>query len=114
MRISDWSSDVCSSDLGEPEHVLELADVLADDRGRHAQIACRLGEATAFSHAHKRVELVQIPDRRHASHPKLLSADRKSVVLGKRGTVRVDLGGGRVIKKQKAAEKQCTRKQQKQ
>src|SRR3546814_1025672 len=27
MRISDWSSDVCSSDLGDPKYV----DVWADD-----------------------------------------------------------------------------------
>src|SRR3546814_7009788 len=34
MRISDWSSDVCSSDLGPPDHRRQLRDALRD-RGRN-------------------------------------------------------------------------------
>src|SRR3546814_14578348 len=68
MRISDWSSDVCSSDL----HL----DV---DRQFHA------GHHQSAAHRH----LGTLP------------ADRKSVVLGKSVSVRVDLGGRRIIKKKK-------------
>src|SRR3546814_8855336 len=66
MRISDWSSDWCSSDRrrikcpafrrqhdlaglaheqGDVEAGLELADLVADRRRRHAQFGCRSLEA---------------------------------------------------------------------
>src|SRR3546814_15755597 len=32
MRISDWSSDVCSSDLGRVEQIGEIAELVADLR----------------------------------------------------------------------------------
>src|SRR3546814_13971911 len=68
MRISDWSSDVCSSDLERPR--AWPLDALFDDR----RPADRLGI--------RRWQL-----------------DRKSVVQGKSVSVRVDLGGRRIIKK---------------
>src|SRR3546814_13623177 len=85
LRISDWSSDVCSSDL--------LA---------YGEIPYREGPL-----AKKDKELILIavfaspvapqPDamRRHIR-------DRKSVVEGKSVSVRVDLGGRRFIKKQRS------------
>src|SRR3546814_17877999 len=43
---------------------------------------------------------------RHSVQPKpLLQRDRKRVVQGKGGSVRVDLGGCRIIKKKKSREK---------
>src|SRR3546814_7800994 len=36
MRISDWSSDVCSSDLGDAEAALFERDVLCAAGARHA------------------------------------------------------------------------------
>src|SRR3546814_2474849 len=48
MRISDWSSDVCSSDLGEPadtrhaEHC--LADGVVDEPGQRRLIHLRRGD----------------------------------------------------------------------
>src|SRR3546814_19114455 len=70
MRISDWSSDVCSSDLGLRHEVPAPRDRLrqaqGDGRGRENRAA---------------------------------GADRKSVVLGKSVSVRVDLGGRRIITK---------------
>src|SRR3546814_15830512 len=68
MRISDWSSDVCSSDLGRGGVV------------RAGDMAC--------SSASPRRRAVRAP-----------SADRKSVVQGKSVSVRVELGGRRIIKK---------------
>src|SRR3546814_16441462 len=32
MRISDWSSDVCSSDLEGQEHLVVFAEIFGDDR----------------------------------------------------------------------------------
>src|SRR3546814_20273562 len=39
--------------------------------------------------------------RRGTSRRRAYTTDRKSVVLGKRGSVRVDLGGRRIIKKKR-------------
>src|SRR3546814_13542635 len=95
MRISDWSSDVCSSDLGlKPssagkQNFLEAREVLDLDLDGVALVtlsACESGlgrvtdgdEVLGFTRA----------------------LDRKSVVSGKSVSVRVDLGGRRIIKKQ--------------
>src|SRR3546814_18984819 len=39
MRISDWSSDVCSSDLAESVAVGQLAGAVAGARGQEAVVA---------------------------------------------------------------------------
>src|SRR3546814_20151752 len=94
MRISDWSSDVCSSDLvrfldgnedqarrkeggddGDPEHRPEVI-------GRQPHQPDR---QTRPEESADRVERL---------------ADRKSVVSGKSVSVSVDLGGRRILKKQ--------------
>src|SRR3546814_14385018 len=103
MRISDWSSDVCSSDLSSgkeitPQQIGDLfeATYLAPDR------------PFAF------VEHRSVPDT-HATEMRQITAtieqagvrreiqgsgeDRKSVVEGKSVSVRVDLGGVRIFKK---------------
>src|SRR3546814_12189526 len=105
MRISDWSSDVCSSDL---------PDALIGISGR-ARALHRIAHGRALPEP----ELLKLRVG-HAFHPlpdlarmladHLLSSaqsgvlgcgDRKSVVSGKRVAVRVDLGGRRTIKKKK-------------
>src|SRR3546814_1307938 len=100
MRISDWSSDVCSSDLRRPpraprHHV---------SRRRHERLS------------RQRARLLPSPVRRWRRLPADLpalgtepdryggagrSGDRKSVVEGKSVSVRVDLGGRRILKKNK-------------
>src|SRR3546814_20777795 len=99
MRISDWSSDVCSSDLqiqalvfarGHPRAVDgdQLAQRLQEVRGR------KLGKGqTPGAPLH--------PPRILVGPEGVDRADRKSVVEGKRVSVRVDLGGRRVSKKKK-------------
>src|SRR3546814_11299756 len=96
MRISDWSSDVCSSDL-DPVHAGTL-NVEAPIRVRVtaagadtaiADIARLMGEA-----AQGKSRYVRIADRAARYY-----ADRKSVVEGKSVSVRVDIGGRRIIKK---------------
>src|SRR3546814_13669667 len=86
MRISDWSSDVCSSDL-EPNaerrlgHYSEGIPSIEPLQSRfHAAASKRIGAVLKSS---------------------LMLSDRKSVVEGKSVSVRVDLGGRRVIKKKK-------------
>src|SRR3546814_13889841 len=85
MRISDWSSDVCSSDqpnVWSVEDVMSRAArpgkrvLLLDDTGTWR------GVGTAWHLAEQGHEV-----------------DRKCVVEGKSVSVRVDLGGRRFIKK---------------
>src|SRR3546814_4506813 len=83
-RISDWSSDVCSSDL----------PFLAGGVFGFFAVWLRrwLSETPVFEAMHARKELADgLP----------LRLDRKSVVSGKSVSVRVDLGGRRIIKKKK-------------
>src|SRR3546814_18811035 len=88
MRISDWSSDVCSSDLwrilcttGAQSGDLSLHDLISTGSPDHA--AAAIGGDAPF---------IQI----YTS-----GTDRKSVAEGKSVSVRVDLGGRRIIKKKK-------------
>src|SRR3546814_19177936 len=76
MRISDWSSDVCSSDLLVEGH----------HRG------CCIWWVAAVSRS------IGLQVARTAG-PALGCRDRKSVVEGKRVSVSVDPGGRRIIKK---------------
>src|SRR3546814_20681530 len=93
MRISDWSSDVCSSDL----KIILPADATDDppvgkpvghdsaERGHHHGIVhkARL-DALATLERLVTIEIV---------------GDRKRVVSGKSVSDSVDLGGSRIIKK---------------
>src|SRR3546814_12000934 len=76
MRISDWSSDVCSSDLP--------TDNAAAPRRRRGCPPSQAGSSSC---------------RRDWRGPNRCARDRKSVVSGKSVSVRVDLGGRRIIKK---------------
>src|SRR3546814_15519833 len=85
MRISDWSSDVCSSDLiAVRGDLLRLLRQHAVQRARQFEAA----EIEGLAAAH--VDL--------AGDSALDHVDRKSVVSGKSVSVRVDLGGRRIMK----------------
>src|SRR3546814_710709 len=82
MRISDWSSDVCSSDLrqvGVMQHIQQL------DEERHFL------HRTAFHQGQDKLTRLQA-DKKIG-----VFADRQSVVSGKSVSVRVDIGGRRII-----------------
>src|SRR3546814_12470911 len=87
MRISDWSSDVCSSDLNPPRPTAPRHP------GQHAW------RGSAMSHRPAGVGLRHIPGRAVAYMVAAVALDRKSVVSGKSVSVRVDLGGRRIIQK---------------
>src|SRR3546814_16586238 len=98
MRISDWSSDVCSSDLGTPP-----PRVRCGSAGR----GCRR-RPSGLSHADRlsreyRWPRPDLPARRPYGAAGAPSGrpDRKSVGEGKSVSVRVDLGGRRYLKKKK-------------
>src|SRR3546814_15157786 len=97
MRISDWSSDVCSSDL-----LIATRDV----RDLHRVVVHDVGEVIGGEPVrledHEVVEgRVLDLDRTAEQIVHDRRADRKSVVEGKSVSVRVDLGGRRIIKKKK-------------
>src|SRR3546814_18348839 len=115
MRISDWSSDVCSSDLRiEADAVQDpLSSARAPQqewlgplRSRRAAESHPGGRCSARTDGQPasgtRQPFPEIAQRYAPAEAK----DRKSVVSGKSVSVRVDLGGRRIIKKktQKANE----------
>src|SRR3546814_12763044 len=112
MRISDWSSDVCSSDL------------IAKASGSVASTAAPPTLSDSTTMLHSSGESIRAPKSRSGQRSRGLASkrgrrgtqplrdgatrraarpgkDRKSVVQGKSVSVRVDLGGRRIIKKNK-------------
>src|SRR3546814_13235569 len=98
MRISDWSSDVCSSDL-QIFLVVDLAQI--DILGHRGGFDARLAARPQFGLLRR--EAVGSLER-----PCRYFEDRKSVVSGKSVSVRVKLGGCRSIKKKKKNQRYLT------
>src|SRR3546814_14400852 len=109
MRISDWSSDVCSSDLGKQGSLRDARGKLLFSMVEYARklkprailIENVKALQSAPNLAGKRGGVVQVLKQELESLGDKVSTDRKSVVIGKRVSVRVDLGGRRLIKKKK-------------
>src|SRR3546814_20189279 len=114
MRISDWSSDVCSSDLrrlltpsnfpssrcndGEPPQKFPWTQATTQLRRDARRVDGGARDRLVPDHRRgvdRRQEPTRLPHQR----------DRKSVVKGKSVSVRVDLGGSRIIKKKKKKKK---------
>src|SRR3546814_18331621 len=100
MRISDWSSDVCSSDLRRIAEVEPEPRTLDDHFGQRRDVA----QAKVEPLPRDRVNAVRrVADERDAvgddrrAVMKAERIDRKSVVEGKSVSVSVDLGGRRLI-----------------
>src|SRR3546814_2943919 len=92
LRISVWSSDVCSSDLGGADDL----DLRIAGKHRRHQLAhqCGIVDHQNADPCHCLL-LCLVLSRVARNEPR----DRKSVVEGKRVSVSVDLGGRRIIKK---------------
>src|SRR3546814_18047734 len=120
MRISDWSSDVCSSDLlhvGDIDVEAEPLDRRAPEARHGVEFGARrqIGQHADDTHADfvfdpeitaRQGNQAQAPAIfATASDEDLLAIlirqNRKSVVQGKSVSVRDDLGGRRIIKKKK-------------
>src|SRR3546814_15584468 len=98
MRISDWSSDVCSSDLLTAEQVATQWKVSREDQDAFAlqshQRALAAQQAGEFTDEILPIDVVRRTPNLHTGKV-TEQQDRKSVVWGKSGSVRVDLGGRR-------------------
>src|SRR3546814_14821167 len=110
MRISDWSSDVCSSDLGKVSRNEDSCSIRQPRnsparRRKASDVLGALGKSARDSGDVATVPIsVDNNSRLFADSLRqrnLRSLDRKSVVKGQSASVRVDLGGRRIIKKQK-------------
>src|SRR3546814_19820892 len=85
MRISDWSSDVCSSDLTISSFTSSSSFSLI------IIVSSALSTLATLQYAF----IARSPSHEESD----VAEDRKSVVEGKSVSVRVDLGGRRIIKK---------------
>src|SRR3546814_17995486 len=95
MRISDWSSDVCSSD----QHRADLRPPGAGRRALQGREAGGHRESEGLPQRGRQVRAARPrPERRQEPGLDLLREDRKSGVSGKSVSVRVDFGGRRIIK----------------
>src|SRR3546814_12931464 len=95
MRISDWSSDVCSSDL-EWLHLVDLNGAV-EGHPVNGEAVSRILDAMTIP-----VQLgggIRDMATIEMWLQKGVRRDRKSVVSGKSVSGRVDLGGRRIIKK---------------
>src|SRR3546814_15183328 len=95
MRISAWSSDVCSSDLAERTQQLEILEA----RDRRGDGRCGSGRNGIGAVSRCRVRAAVDKAVNSCILQPHMRPDRKSVVSGKGVSVRVDLGGRRFIKK---------------
>src|SRR3546814_12609517 len=123
MRISDWSSDVCSSDLlGElPLQALEVDERLAELTAVQRMLARQLERVTAKRERTRTVaEPLDVEPGNLLLEPagteddvlrpdidivEIQRVDRKSVVSGKRVSESGDLGGPRTYNKKKQNKK---------
>src|SRR3546814_15932997 len=101
MRISDWSSDVCSSDLGARLADPRRRTAPRDHAGaRQARVQDGIAPRISFARAGAtQRQMVRDSRWRFRRGRQGRPGDRKSGVWGKRVSVRVDLGGRRNIKK---------------
>src|SRR3546814_18962680 len=111
MRISDWSSDVCSSDLGltldvQKGQTFDYKDDKKDKISLTAGTTSADGRSNIMAHFGYSKQGAVYGKRRPGNAvdntPLIYTGaaqDRKSVVKGTRVSVRVDLGGGRIIKR---------------
>src|SRR3546814_19120521 len=121
MRISDWSSDVCSSDLATVQDIVatdtggqQAGQIFDGDRRFPVVVRLpedlrtdldRLGNLPVPLASGASVPLSELAEISLAAAPNQISRengkrrDRKNVVEGRCVSVRVDLGGTRLLKK---------------
>src|SRR3546814_17108105 len=113
MRISDWSSDVCSSDLPirELENVEDTLRPVVVIEQHELRGAVEVLVLTALERPEKSNKATDAEAERNRdqigghAHWVASRVERKSGVKGRSGSVGVELGGGRIVKKKTIREK---------
>src|SRR3546814_11162112 len=114
MRISDWSSDVCSSDLWPLRKAAPLRSW--QGRRRWSSVSCLFSSSSSRCRVQRaRSGILRMNGCAEWTKriPAATGGDRKSVVSGKSVSVRVALGGLRIIKKKKSKNYNMQEKQRK-
>src|SRR3546814_14375383 len=94
-----------SGQLGEPRYFQSPGFILTEMEVHHVHLM-ECEEVQYFHHLLLGLEITRyIQHHRAVRKPRLVREDRKSVVEGKSVCVRVDLGGRRIIKRNKQKEK---------
>src|SRR3546814_13250630 len=104
MRISDWSSDVCSSDLSGAPREGGPDGYYKESATGYKQYDMRLNlDAKINDYISTKLSITAREEFRHfptVGAGAIFRIDRKSVVEGKSVSVSVDHGGRRIIKTQ--------------
>src|SRR3546814_13459551 len=108
MRISDWSSDVCSSDLAEA--VADVGEAHRVEAVQRTELAFRI--PPRFGHGGELGDFCVVDaggtsrcGLSHGFHPRIPVVSRSEERrVGKECVIRVDLGGRRIITKKKNKE----------
>src|SRR3546814_18273423 len=103
MRISDWSSDVCSSDLFPDNHttIHGVIGEMISTNDSPPGVWCQLGDGEYLPSVHTDC------CNRDSTAPSFLCCEYCRAIrseerrVGKECAVRVDLGGRRILKKKK-------------
>src|SRR3546814_11476676 len=103
MRISDWSSDVCSSDLASSSSASTFSTTSAahGSAGTAPFGPCAPSSTATVSASREKTSAMRSSDASVRRSARSGGGDRKSVVWGKSVSVRVDLGGRRFLSKKK-------------
>src|SRR3546814_18856448 len=99
MRISDWSSDVCSSDLVQRMRGVLVGQAFDHHQQQHGAM-CDGQRIEGLQRRTRHEGLLR--RRRRAGFAAEHRQERTKVVEGTRVYVRVDLGVTRIIKKKKS------------
>src|SRR3546814_11646290 len=102
MRISDWSSDVCSSDL--PHRTAPGGKPYMPWHDSTMILAGPVGNALADLGNERWQRATKKPLRDLTGKGENWPGERKSVVRGKSEAARVELGGRRIIKENMSEE----------
>src|SRR3546814_20850159 len=109
MRISDWSSDgalpISAPSSRELAALADRAERVDRSRREEAENAVSMALAVVEPNALPPQLVAELAD---AEARVLIARDRKSVVSGKSVSVRLGLGGRRIIKKKKKTRKSNT------
>src|SRR3546814_17781397 len=104
MRISDWSSDVCSSDLSHPQYAKRAQHRERQDSSKTVETVKKCVRAPSPQQCEGKTGQENAPNHQHFWRNRRdhgHRGERQSVVAGTRETERESLGGRSSVQKKK-------------